>query len=137
MCSALASEKLILSYNVYLTDFCTRGWKSTYNVGANRRPAFDFRTWAIWPYRLVNVCLLFISYSVLLFNGDFLRLYLEWSLFLCINFLWQYYLLVCLCIDCWRSIVFYSFEGIIVDSLEAKEAISRFVDILPVAHWGL
>lgn len=137
MCSALASEKLILSYNVYLTDFCTRGWKSTYNVGANRQPAFDFRTWAIWPYRLVNVCLLFISYSVLLFNGDFLRLYLECSLFLCINFLWQYYLLVCLCIDCWRSIVFYSFEGIIVDSLEAKEAISRFVDILPVAHWGL
>lgn len=44
MFSALASEKLILSYNVYVTDICTKGWKSTYNVGANRWPAFHFRT---------------------------------------------------------------------------------------------
>lgn len=86
MFEALASEKLIISYNLYLTDICTKGWKSTYNVGANRRLAFHFRTWAIWPYRLVNVCVLFIIYPVLLLNGAFLWLYLECSLFVSENF---------------------------------------------------
>lgn len=47
---------------------------------------------------------------------------------------WHYCLPVGLCVACWTLIFSYSFEGIIVDSLEAKEAISRFVDILPVVH---
>lgn len=72
---AAGSEKLMHSHDDCLTDFCTRGWKSTFNVGAAGWLDFNFRSWAIWPYRLVDVCLPFILWGVfILFYYYFLWL---------------------------------------------------------------
>ena len=94
---------------------------------------------------LMYVCLLFFCgraggvYSVLLLFfvvewGALLRLIQSGVNFWSMTLFWHYCLPVGLCMACWTLFFSYSFEGIIVDSLEAKEAISRFVDILPIVH---
>lgn len=96
-----------------LTDFCTGGWKCTFNVGTNWWLAFNFRSWAIWPCRLVNVCLRFIlllaeSYQFcLIITCGFFHYELGLQFIPGERLFSQYCLQVCLHMDCWKSVLFF------------------------------
>jgi hypothetical protein len=118
--------------NTYLTDICFGEWWNKNNVGGYRRPDISFKTKAIWPYWLVHVCvfllILWFYWTLFSIYGFCFGKWLSQELSVCIYFFSNLLGIVNIHV---LFFFFYSFEGVMVDSLEAKEVVSRCACLLP------